>query len=424
MNEKYNVSSSPHIRDKVTSSNIMLYVVIALLPATFFGIWNFRHENAWILVVVTTAAAVLSEYLYEKLMHKPITINDFSAVVTGLLLALNLPPTLPWWMGVLGAVFAIIVVKQLFGGLGQNFMNPALAARCFLLIAYTGPMTNFVTSNGFLDAYSGATPLALLKPGAESTGVVSLAKMFIGTTGGVIGETSAICLLLGGIYLLARKVINWRIPVTYVGVFAVLIFLFAPGHHFDVIYMLEEVCGGGLLLGAIFMATDYVTSPITSKGKVLYAILLGLLTGLFRFFGETAMLTPSANAEINYCRRKTDMNTDKIFAEAIANEYAPKNASKVLALKKLDRKAKRKANIFAYTFGTLMALVLGVGMCLSMGVLGGGSVMMTAGIVVGVIGLIGVGVNYPIYRKLLESGKRKYAFEIVQLAKEISEEAE
>ena len=141
MNEKYNVSSSPHIRDKVTSSNIMLYVVIALLPATFFGIWNFRHENAWILVVVTTAAAVLSEYLYEKLMHKPITINDFSAVVTGLLLALNLPPTLPWWMGVLGAVFAIIVVKQLFGGLGQNFMNPALGARCFLLICFAGKMT-------------------------------------------------------------------------------------------------------------------------------------------------------------------------------------------------------------------------------------------------------------------------------------------
>ena len=144
MNEKYNVSSSPHIRDKVTSSNIMLYVVIALLPATFFGIWNFRHENAWILVVVTTAAAVLSEYLYEKLMHKPITINDFSAVVTGLLLALNLPPTLPWWMGVLGAVFAIIVVKQLFGGLGQNFMNPALGARCFLLICFAGKMTYFV----------------------------------------------------------------------------------------------------------------------------------------------------------------------------------------------------------------------------------------------------------------------------------------
>ena len=288
MSEQLKVSSSPHIRSKETTGNIMLWVIIALLPATFFGIYNFRDTHAWLLVIVTTAAAVLTEYIYEKLMHKKITIKDFSAAVTGLLLALNLPPTAPIWMGIIGSVFAILVVKQLFGGLGQNFMNPALGARCFLLIAYTGPMTNFVTSNGFLDAYSGATPLALLKPGAESTGVVSLAKMFIGTTGGVIGETSAICLLLGGIYLLARKVINWRIPVTYVGVFAVLIFLFAPGHHFDVIYMLEEVCGGGLLLGAIFMATDYVTSPITSKGKVLYAILLGLLTGLFRFFGESA----------------------------------------------------------------------------------------------------------------------------------------
>lgn len=327
MNEKYNVSSSPHIRDKVTSSNIMLYVVIALLPATFFGIWNFRHENAWILVVVTTAAAVLSEYLYEKLMHKPITINDFSAVVTGLLLALNLPPTLPWWMGVLGAVFAIIVVKQLFGGLGQNFMNPALAARCFLLIAYTGPMTNFVTSNGFLDAYSGATPLALLKPGAESTGVVSLAKMFIGITGGVIGETSAICLLLGGIYLLARKVINWRIPVTYVGVFAVLIFLFAPGHHFDVIYMLEEVCGGGLLLGAIFMATDYVTSPITPNGKIVFGCCLGLLTFIFRMYGGSA---EGVSYAIIFCN---------LLVPLIERVTVPKSFGK----KKPEKKAKEAA---------------------------------------------------------------------------------
>lgn len=327
MNEKYNVSSSPHIRDKVTSSNIMLYVVIALLPATFFGIWNFRHENAWILVVVTTAAAVLSEYLYEKLMHKPITINDFSAVVTGLLLALNLPPTLPWWMGVLGAVFAIIVVKQLFGGLGQNFMNPALAARCFLLIAYTGPMTNFVTSNGFLDAYSGATPLALLKPGAESTGVVSLAKMFIGTTGGVIGETSAICLLLGGIYLLARKVINWRIPVIYVGVFAALIFLFAPGHHFDVIYMLEEVCGGGLLLGAIFMATDYVTSPITPNGKIVFGCCLGLLTFIFRMYGGSA---EGVSYAIIFCN---------LLVPLIERVTVPKSFGK----KKPEKKAKEAA---------------------------------------------------------------------------------
>mgnify|MGYP000376327227 CR=1 FL=1 len=160
MSANFNVSPSPHIRDRVKSSNIMLFVVIALLPATFFGIYNFRHENAWLLVLVTTASAVLAEYIYEKLMHKPVTIQDFSAVVTGLLLALNLPPTLPLWMGALGSVFAIIVVKQLFGGLGQNFMNPALGARCFLLISFTGKMTYFV-----YDGVTGPTPLANLRAG-------------------------------------------------------------------------------------------------------------------------------------------------------------------------------------------------------------------------------------------------------------------
>ena len=206
-------------------------------------------------------------------------------------------------------------------------MNPALAARCFLLIAYTGPMTNFVTSNGFLDAYSGATPLALLKPGAESTGVVSLAKMFIGTTGGVIGETSAICLLLGGIYLLARKVINWRIPVTYVGVFAVLIFFFAPGHHFDVIYMLEEVCGGGLLLGAIFMATDYVTSPITPNGKIVFGCCLGLLTFIFRMYGGSA---EGVSYAIIFCN---------LLVPLIERVTVPKSFGK----KKPEKKAKEAA---------------------------------------------------------------------------------
>ena len=212
MNEKYNVSSSPHIRDKVTSSNIMLYVVIALLPATFFGIWNFRHENAWILVVVTTAAAVLSEYLYEKLMHKPITINDFSAVVTGLLLALNLPPTLPWWMGVLGAVFAIIVVKQLFGGLGQNFMNPALGARCFLLICFAGKMTYFV-----YDGVTGPTPLAELKAGET----VNTLSMLLGNIRGTIGETSVVAIMIGAMFLILMGVIDLRIPGTYIVTFVI-----------------------------------------------------------------------------------------------------------------------------------------------------------------------------------------------------------
>ena len=278
MNEKYNVSSSPHIRDKVTSSNIMLYVVIALLPARFYGILNFRHENAWILVVVTTAAAVLSEYLYEKLMHKPITINDFSAVVTGLLLALNLPPTLPWWMGVLGAVFAIIVVKQLFGGLGQNFMNPALGARCFLLICFAGKMTYFV-----YDGVTGPTPLAELKAGET----VNTLSMLLGNIRGTIGETSVVAIMIGAMFLILMGVIDLRIPGTYIVTFVIFITLFG-GHGFDPQYITAHLCGGGLMLGAWFMATDYVTSPITSKGKILFGICLGCLTGLFRLFGGSA----------------------------------------------------------------------------------------------------------------------------------------
>ena len=278
MNENYNVSSSPHIRDKVTSSNIMLMVVISLLPATFFGIWNFRHENAWILIVVTTAAAVLAEYLWEKLMHKPVTVKDFSAVVTGLLLALNLPPTLPWWMGVVGAFFAIIVVKQLFGGLGQNFMNPALGARCFLLICFAGKMTNFV-----YDGVTGPTPLANLKVGES----VDSFAMLIGNTSGTIGETSVIALMIGAMFLILMGVIDLRIPGTYILTFVIFISLFG-GHGFDPQYITAHLCGGGLMLGAWFMATDYVTSPITSKGKIVYGICLGCLTGLFRLFGGSA----------------------------------------------------------------------------------------------------------------------------------------
>ena len=256
----------------------MLMVVISLLPASFFGIWNFRHENAWILIVLTTAAAVLAEYLWEKLMHKPVTIKDFSAVVTGLLLALNLPPTLPWWMGVVGAFFAIIVVKQLFGGLGQNFMNPALGARCFLLICFAGKMTNFV-----YDGVTGPTPLANLKAGES----VDSFAMLIGNTSGTIGETSVIALMIGAMFLILMGVIDLRIPGTYILTFVIFISLFG-GHGFDPQYITAHLCGGGLMLGAWFMATDYVTSPITSKGKIVYGICLGCLTGLFRLFGGSA----------------------------------------------------------------------------------------------------------------------------------------
>ena len=278
MNENYNVSSSPHIRDRITSSNIMLMVVIALLPATFFGIWNFRKEGAWLLVIVTVAAAVLSEYIWEKLMHKPVTIGDFSAVVTGLLLALNLPPTLPLWMGALGSVFAIIVVKQLFGGLGQNFMNPALAARCFLLICFAGRMTYFV-----YDGVTGPTPLAKLKAGEA----VNTMDMLIVNTRGTIGETSVIAIMIGAMFLLLMGVIELDIPASYLVSFVAFIAIFG-GHGFDPQYITAHLCGGGLMLGVWFMATDYVTSPITSSGKIIYGVCMGLLTGLFRIFGGSA----------------------------------------------------------------------------------------------------------------------------------------
>ena len=278
MNEKLKVSPSPHIRDKIKSSNIMLLVLIALLPTTIFGIYNFRHENAWLLVLVTTAVAVLSEYVYEKLMHKPITIGDCSAAVTGLLLALNLPTTLPIWMGALGSIFAIVVVKQLFGGLGQNFMNPALAARCFLLISFTGRMTYFV-----YDGVTGATPLAKLKVGE----VVNTFDMMMGSTRGTIGETSVIAIMVGAMLLLFMGVIDLRIPGTYLVTFVIFISLFG-GHGFDARYITAHLCGGGIMLGAWFMATDYVTSPITKTGQIVYGICLGLLTGLFRLFGGSA----------------------------------------------------------------------------------------------------------------------------------------
>ena len=188
MSEQLKVSSSPHIRSKETTGNIMLWVIIALLPATFFGIYNFRDTHAWLLVIVTTAAAVLTEYIYEKLMHKKITIKDFSAAVTGLLLALNLPPTAPIWMGIIGSVFAILVVKQLFGGLGQNFMNPALGARCFLLISFTGRMTSFV-----YDGVSGATPLATIRANIEAG---NAAGIMVGMCGEAASDPMMIPLLL------------------------------------------------------------------------------------------------------------------------------------------------------------------------------------------------------------------------------------
>ncbi|MFP3152832.1 RnfABCDGE type electron transport complex subunit D [Lachnospiraceae bacterium ZAX-1] len=285
MSDLYNVSSSPHTRYKDTTGKIMLYVVISLLPASLFGIWNFGILAA-VNIVATVASCVISEWAFNKIVHKKDTIQDLSAVVTGLLLALNLPPTLPWWMGVIGGIFAIVVVKGLFGGLGQNFMNPALGARCFLLISFTGPMTTFVYNK--LDGYSGATPLAVLE-GIEAEGahVFTPLENLIGTVSGTIGETSVIALLIGAIFLILMGVIDLRIPCTYIITLAVFVLLFG-GHGFDLDYLVGHLTRGGLILGAFFMATDYVTSPITPLGKIVFGIVLGVLTGIFRLFGPSA----------------------------------------------------------------------------------------------------------------------------------------
>lgn len=285
MSELLHVSSSPHIRSKIKTDHIMMMVAAALLPATVSGLYNFGWR-VLLLTGISVGTCVGTEYLYEVLMHKKITIHDFSAVVTGLLLALNLPPSAPWWIPVIGGVFAILIVKQLFGGLGQNIMNPALAARCFLLLSFTGQMTDFTPIKGWgtiVDTVSGATPLAALKSGEH----VDLMSMFMGNTTGTIGETSVLALLLGAIFLLIMKIIDLRIPLSYLGSFVIFMILFG-GRGFDVSFLLAHLCGGGLMLGAWFMATDYVTTPITKSGQILYGILLGILTGLFRVMGASA----------------------------------------------------------------------------------------------------------------------------------------
>ena len=301
MSELFRVSSAPHVRAKTSTQNVMLWVIIAMLPTACFGIWNFGFR-ALLLIVATVLSCVVSETVYNLIAKKKNTIGDLSAVVTGMILALNMPVTLPVWMAVLGGVFAIVVVKMLFGGLGQNFMNPALGGRCFLLIAFTSEMSNFVT-----DVYTSATPLAELK---ATKGIIApwnqyqLIDMFLGKTPGTIGETSTVALLIGAAILVAMKIISLRIPVAYLGSFAVLMLFFGerqfsmqeilsgtmdPAAWFTgaSTYVLAQLMCGGIMFGAWFMATDYATSPITKKGQILFGICCGVLTFLFRTIGGT-----------------------------------------------------------------------------------------------------------------------------------------
>lgn len=272
------VSPSPHIHSKTTTNVIMRDVCIALMPSLIASIIIFG-ARALLVTAVCVAVAILSEYLFEKIAHRPNTITDFSAVITGLLLAFNLPVTIPLWQAALGSFIAIVLVKQLFGGLGRNFANPAIVGRIILFLSFSNTMTKWQ----FPDAVSTATPLSVMASG-DMSALPSLKDMFLGLKGGCLGEVCALALLIGFIYLLVRGVITWHTPVVFVGT----VFLLSLAFTQDPTYALYQVLSGGLLLGAIFMATDYVTTPSTVEGRVIFGLGCGLLTFMIRQYGSYA----------------------------------------------------------------------------------------------------------------------------------------
>lgn len=280
------VTSSPHLKGKHTTQKIMLDVIIAMLPALGFAVYNFGIR-ALLLTVVTVLTCVVSEEVYCRIVKRKSTVYDLSAVVTGILLAFNVPVTMPMWMPVLGGIFAIIVVKMLFGGIGQNIVNPALAARVFLFLSFPSFMTPMQTEvSGVIgglvnsDVVASATPLV--------TGSATLLDLFIGNVNGVIGEVSTLCLLIGGIYLLVKRVIAWQIPVGYLASVALIALISSPEGVSAGVHLATQLCGGGLILGAIFMATDYATSPVTPWGRLIFGIGCGVLTMIFRIFSANA----------------------------------------------------------------------------------------------------------------------------------------
>ncbi len=287
---KLTVASSPHVNSPVNTRSLMLDLIIALVPALCVGTYFFG-PRALVLTLVSVVGCMFFEWLYNAIMKKPQTLGDLSAVITGILLAFVCPVALPYWTILIGDFFAIVLTKALFGGLGKNFLNPALAGRAFLMLSYASFMSTWVKpgiSNwmdlgaGVADAVTGATPLANLHTGALPK--VELVDVLVGNVGGCIGEVSAIALICGGIYLVIRGVINIRIPATYIGTVAILTLIFPQGNP-NVTWMLYQLCSGGLMLGAFFMATDYVTSPCTSKGEIIYGVGCGLLTVFIRYFG-------------------------------------------------------------------------------------------------------------------------------------------
>lgn len=309
-NQLITVSSTPHVRSKESTQSVMRDVLIALLPAAAVGVYYFG-ANAALILVIAVVSAVGFEYLYQKGTKQVVTINDLSAAVTGLLLAMNMPSTAPWWMPIVGSCFAIIIVKQIFGGIGQNFVNPALAARAFLLASYPTAMTNWVTPG--VDAVTTATPLAGLKDGSLIPTNQNMMDAFLGNIGGCIGETCALALIAGGIYLIYRQVISWRIPVVYIGTVFVLTYLLGRSTGSFPVY---EILTGGVMLGAFFMATDYTTSPMTPVGQIIMALGCGFITTLIRIYGGYPEGVSYSILIMNLCVPLIDRFTKpKVFGE-------------------------------------------------------------------------------------------------------------
>lgn len=302
----YRVSLAPYLRSKSTTQKMMLDVIIAMLPALAASIYFFGM-NALMLTVVSVISCVVAEVFMQKLFKKKVTVSDLSAVITGILLAFNLPASAPWWMPVFGGFFAICIVKQIFGGIGSNFMNPALAARAAIMASWPGLITNYITPDGV----ASATPLQLMKAGTTGE-LPSLMDMAIGNIGGVIGETCSILLVLGGIYLIVKKVIDWKIPCLYILTTTVLLAAFGV----DISLLPYHILGGGLILGALFMATDFVTCPVTPNGRIIFAIGCGIITAIIRVYGGMAEGVSYAIILMNTATPLIEsLTTPKVFGE-------------------------------------------------------------------------------------------------------------
>ena len=334
----FDAGYQPQVRAKRGTPQIMLDVIIALIPALCVGVWQFGFA-ALLPVATSIAACVFFEWAYRKLLHKTPSIDDLSAVVTGLLLGLVLPAGAPFWVPIIGAFFAIVFVKQLYGGIGKNFLNPALAGRAFLFASYSSVMTRWIAPNSLKDAVDGitmATPLSAMKAGEALPRFFSAVDMFVGRMPGCFGEVSACALLIGGIYLLCRKVITWHIPVAFIGTVALLSLIFGGGENYThVEWMFANLFSGGLMLGAIFMATDYSTSPVLFPARIIYGVGCGILTVVIRRFGGYPEGVTFAILIMNCCawfldqltqRRQFGVSREDVKAKKAAAKAARKEA--------------------------------------------------------------------------------------------------